>query len=72
MDFPTTAPNDELRRVFMGSSQGGRPVSVPLLVYRVYPDGKEELVRGLRFRGLSARSLKDIVAVSDESYVFSY
>ena len=48
------------------------PISVPLLVYRVYPDGKEELIRGLRLRGLSVRSLKDIVAVSDESYVFHY
>ena len=57
-----------------GASQsgGGRPISVPLLVYRVYPDGKEELIRGLRLRGLSVRSLKDIVAVSDESYVFHY
>jgi TldD protein len=74
MDFPTTAPGDELRRMFMGASQGGggRPVSTPLLVYRVYPDGKEELVRGLRLRGLSVRTLRDIVAVSDESYVFNY
>jgi predicted Zn-dependent protease len=74
MDFPTTAPGDELRRMFLGASQagGGRPVSTPLLVYRVYPDGKEELVRGLRLRGLSVRTLRDIVAVSDESYVFNY
>lgn len=74
MDFPTTASSDELRRMFMAASQGGgaRPVSTPLQVYRVYPDGKEELVRGLRLRGLSARSLRDIVAVSDENFVFSY
>jgi TldD protein len=74
MDFPTTAPGDELRRLFMGASQGGggRAVSIPLQVYRVYPDGKEELVRGLRLRGLSVRTLKDIVAVSEESYVFHY
>jgi len=73
MDFPTTAPGSELRRVFMGASQsGGRPTSSPLLVYRVYPDGKEELVRGLRLRGMTVRSLKDIVAVSDESYAFHY
>ena len=74
MDFPTTAPRDELRRLFMGgiSRRGGRPVSIPLQVYRVYPDGKEELVRGLRLRGLSVRTLKDIVAVSEESYVFHY
>ena len=39
-----------------------RPVSPPVLVYRVYPDGREELVRGLRFRGVSTRSLRDILA----------
>jgi predicted Zn-dependent protease len=74
MDFPTTAAPDELRRVFMGAAQSGgsRPVSSPMQVYRVYPDGKEELVRGLRIRGLSVRTLKDIVAVSDENTVFSY
>jgi hypothetical protein len=75
MDFPTTAPQDELRRSFMAASQSGgsaRPVSAPLLVFRVYPDGKEELVRGLRFRGLGVRSLRDILAVSDESFAFHY
>ena len=29
-------------------------MSTPFQVYRVYPDGKEELVRGLRLRGLSS------------------
>lgn len=74
MDFPTTAPGEELRRTFMAASQSGgsRAVSVPLLVYRVYPDGKEELVRGLRFRGLNVRALRDIVAVSEENYAFHY
>jgi hypothetical protein len=42
----------------------------PLLAYKVYPDGREELVRGLLFHGVSTRSLKDIVAASDENYVF--
>ncbi|HYP08087.1 MAG TPA: metallopeptidase TldD-related protein, partial [Bryobacteraceae bacterium] len=74
MDFPTTAPNDELRRRFMSAQQGGgaRPVSTPLHVYRVYPDGKEELVRGLILRAFSVRTLRDIVAVSDESFAFHY
>jgi TldD protein len=47
-------------------------VALPLLVYKVYPDGKEELVRGVRFRGLTARSLRDIVAASDESSLFNF
>ena len=75
LDFPSTASIDEFRRVIagMGRSGGsGRPVALPLLVYKVYPDGREELVRSVRFGGLSARSLRDIVAVSDESYVFNF
>jgi len=51
---------------------GGHPVSAPVLVYKVYLDGKEELVRGLRFRGLNARSLKDIQAAGDDSNVFDF
>jgi hypothetical protein len=71
MDFPSSASMDELRRMF--TQQGGaRPVSSPLLIYRVYPDGREELVRGLRFRGLNARSLKDILAAGSDENVFDY
>ncbi len=74
LDFPSTASFEEFRRMTasMAQSGGARPVSLPLLVYRVYPDGKEELVRRLRFRGLSVRTLKDIVAASDENYVFDF
>ena len=75
LDWPSSASFEELRREVSGmamSGGGSRPVSIPLLVYRVYPDGKEELVRGVRFRGLSTRSLKDIVAASDQAYVYNY
>ncbi len=73
-DFPSTAPLDELRKLAAASSQRGtaRPTSPPALAYRIYPDGREELVRGLRFRGLSVRSLRDIIAVSEEKYAFHY
>ncbi len=73
LDWPSSASIEELRREFNGvSMSGGRPVSIPLLVYRVFPDGREELVRGVRFRGLSTRSLKDIAAASDQPYVYNY
>jgi len=49
-----------------------RPISPPVLVYRVYPDGREELVRGLRFRGVSTRSLRDVLAASQETVLFDY
>lgn len=72
MDFPSSASFDEIRRLLSGSQPGSHGVSMPLLVYRLYPDGREELVRGLRFRGFTVRSLKDIVAASDESRVFEF
>ncbi|HTT63415.1 MAG TPA: metallopeptidase TldD-related protein [Bryobacteraceae bacterium] len=73
MDFPSSASFEEVRRLLSSSAEaGGRPVSAPILVYKVYPDGKEELVRGLRFRGLNTRSFKDIVAAGDDDNVFDF
>jgi hypothetical protein len=72
MDFPSSASVDEVRRIFTGSQGGDRPVSSPLLVYKVFPDGREELVRGLRFRALTVRSLKDILASGNDSAPFEY
>ncbi|HYL74722.1 MAG TPA: metallopeptidase TldD-related protein [Bryobacteraceae bacterium] len=75
LDYPSSASPDEFRRMAaaMAQSSGNtRPVSMPLLVYRIYADGRQELVRSLRFRGLSTRSLKDIIAASDENYVFNF
>jgi hypothetical protein len=69
LDFPSTASIDELEKVAQAAG-GTHPTAPPLLAYKVYPDGREELVRGLLFHGVSTRSLKDIVAASDEDYVF--
>ena len=72
MDYPSTASLDELRRTFSTAESAAHPVSSPVLVYKVYTDGREELVRGLRFRGLNVRSLKDILVAGDDSTVFDY
>jgi len=72
MDFPSSASFEEARRLLSSAAQSGRPVSAPLLIYKVYPDGREELVRGLRFRGLNARSLKDVQAAGDDNNVFEF
>ncbi|HTA42327.1 MAG TPA: metallopeptidase TldD-related protein, partial [Bryobacteraceae bacterium] len=75
IDYPSSASIDEFRRLATAAAQSGgntRLVSEPLLLYRVYPDGREELVRSMRFRGLSTRSFKDIIAASDENYVFDF
>ena len=71
VDFPTGANYDELRRLFQ-SSGSVRIAALPMLVYRVYPDGHEELERGLRFRGLNVKSFRDILAASEENAVLNF
>ncbi len=73
MDFPSTASIDEARKMLAGAGAGSsRPVSMPLYIYRLYTDGHEEMVRGLRLRGVNARSLKDILAAGDDNVTFDY
>jgi hypothetical protein len=75
LDYPFAGSTGELQALAQANAQAGgaaRPVSPPLLVYRVYPDGREELVRGLRFRGVNARSLRDVMAASQETAVFEF
>lgn len=74
VDFPSFAPADEIRRIGQRTARsgGGRAVAPPLLVYRLYPDGREELVRGLRFRGLGLRSFRDLMAAGDARFVYNY
>jgi predicted Zn-dependent protease len=71
MDFPSTAAGDELRRL-AGGAGGGRPVSMPLYVYRLYTDGHEEMIRGVKLRGVTARSLKDILAAGNDQNRLDY
>jgi hypothetical protein len=49
-------------RFFLAQPDEEAPVPAPLEVVRLYADGREEPVRGLRFEGLDRRSLRDIVA----------
>ncbi|MCB9849777.1 MAG: hypothetical protein H6817_03645 [Phycisphaerales bacterium] len=41
----------------------------PLEVYRVYPDGREELVRGVDYVRITLRAFKRILAVGDTPFV---
>jgi len=74
LDFPSTAGGDELQSMGRQLQKGGysRTLNSPLLAYRVYPDGREELVRGLRFKDFSAKNLRDISLASDQPYVLNY
>lgn len=45
----------------------------PLIeVYKLYPNGKEELIRGVELKGLSVQSFKDILNVGKSEYVLNY
>jgi hypothetical protein len=74
LDFPSTASGSELQSLSRQLQKGGysRSLNSPLLAYRVYLDGREELVRGLRFKDFSAKDLRDIALASDQPYVFNY
>jgi len=74
LDFPSTSNFQELQSLARQMQKSGfsRSLSAPLLTYKVYPDGREELIRGLRFGEFSAKDLRDIEAVSSRRYVFNY
>jgi TldD protein len=72
MDFPSAA-SESTGATGPGRSSGGtRSISAPVLIYKLYPDGQEELVRGLRFRSMNARSLRDILAAGNDSQTFEF
>jgi TldD protein len=74
LDFPSTASGDDIQGIAREMEKNGyvRTLSPPLLAYRVYPDGREELVRGARFKEFSAKNLRDVVLASDRPYVLDY
>ena len=44
---------------------------LPILVYRVYPDGREELVRGVTLEGTPLTALSELQAAADDIQVFN-
>lgn len=48
-----------------------RNATTPVLAYKVFPDGHEELVRNMQFSGLNNASFKDILATSKELNVLT-
>ena len=71
LDFPSTASSEEMRRLMSGGA-GGRPIAMPLYVYKLFTDGHEEMIRGVKLRGVNARSLKDILAAGDDQNRLDY
>ena len=75
LDYPFASSGGDLQQLLASAAQSGgsaRPAPPPTMLLRVYQDGREELVRGLRFRGVSTRSLRDVMAASTEVALFDY
>lgn len=51
---------------------GGGTSVAPLAISRIYADGHEQQIRGVRLRGMNARSLKDILQAGDDSVTLDY
>jgi len=52
--------------------QGGEgPTRLALVAYKIFPDGREELLRNVAIEGLTTASFKDAVAASTRSVVYS-
>lgn len=58
--------------IALANSPQTRSGVIPLLVYRLRPDGSEEPVRGIRFTNLVSRSLKDLAAMGKTLHVYNY
>ncbi len=52
-----------------GAAGSGAPVEPVIEAYKVYPDGREELIRNLGLVGMGLASFRDITAVSDAPVV---
>ncbi len=75
LDDPHVTANAELSRLELFQLLQGRNPEAPpgaLLAYRVYPDGREELVRGAQLDPIPMRAWRDLVGVSEERTVFNY
>ena len=65
------AAGDQLYATFTPPHQGEEKVEGPILAYKVYPDGHEELIRNAELVGLSSAAFRDIVAASNTQTVYS-
>lgn len=63
---------DEFAMFFGGSRPETPLISEPLIAYRLYQNGKKELIRGLKFDAVTPMILKDIVAAGKDETVDNF
>jgi len=73
MGNPRIKSRDSAINMIIIGGPGGGESSVEGLIeaYKVYPDGREELLRNVQAPGISPASFKDIVAASDEFVAYT-
>jgi len=70
---PNIFSSSIIEQIFSGDFSYMRSSAINLVeVYKVYPDGREELVRGAEGAGFTHQSFKDIIYCSDNSYVYNF
>jgi predicted Zn-dependent protease len=65
------AANSLLRLAAMMGSAQSAPSNTLLEVYKIFPDGQEEPVRGMELEDVTSASFRDIVAVGDKPVVYN-
>ena len=65
------ASPEDLSAMFMQRGRGEERVDNPVLAYKLFLDGHEELVRNIELTGFGAATFRDIVAASDSPTVYS-
>jgi len=63
--------SDQIYSPLAARGQAEERVQNPILAYRVYPDGREELIRGAELAGLNTAVFRDIMAASSTPTVYS-
>ena len=64
-------PGDPFRSMFFPGSNDESAIEGPIEAYKLYPDGRQELIRNARISGIDPASFKDIVAASNEVSVYT-
>jgi TldD protein len=54
------------------SASNGEAMPVPEVIYRVSPDGKETLLRGAQFTGMTVRDFREVIGAGRDLGVYSF
>ncbi len=69
----TSAPDFTRRELVQMIKTTNQDLPPPAtLAYKLYPDGHEELVRGVQLREVSVKAWKDVIGVSNELTVYNF